>query len=95
MGWRGVRLSPADVGVGEVLADEAVVVGLELLDVGLVLGVVALAIQVALLEGAHPGQHLLVLLIRQVGVGVLRVPRIEAVEADDILEVGVRGAEED
>lgn len=78
-------MSPAEDRAREVLVDERLVVGAELDGVRPVLGVVALRVEIALLERTHPREHGLVLLINEVRVAVVGVPGVEGVEANHIL----------
>lgn len=70
--------------VGEVLRDEALVVGLDLLNVH---RLVALAVEVVGVERANGLESALVLGIREVRVRALAVPGVEAVVADHIERV--------
>eukprot|EP00053_Salpingoeca_punica_P005899 m.57254 g.57254 ORF g.57254 m.57254 type:complete len:376 (-) comp13445_c0_seq3:345-1472(-) len=81
-------LSPAQQ-ARAVLVDERLVVGLEGLDIR---HIVALGVQVKLVELLDPGAHLLVALAGEVEVVVARVPRVEGVVADHVEALHGQGA---
>ena len=74
---------------GEIFCDQILVIGTERFNVA---GLVAFAVEVVRVEGQDSGQRSFVVLVHEVRIGPLSVPRVKAVVTDHCKGFGGKGA---